>query len=159
MERGRVETCFQEDERNKSRTEINIIVAYSEVTLSAPEVSERSGLSPSNDNVRCCLQRVNDCPLALKSDISGLRSCIKDLINNFVLLTRHLDIRCNENQLHTLLSIYLQFILSLYRYMFRACILPIIRRYSLYMYSNWYVVAGQVRMELFHPDPASSQST
>jgi hypothetical protein len=31
-------------------------------------------------------------------------------------------------------------VVQLKLYMFRACLLPIIRRYSLYMYSNWYVL-------------------
>jgi hypothetical protein len=40
------------------------------------------------------------------------------------------------NQTH-----YLSLIYSVNQhYMFRACILPIIRRYSLYMYSSWYVL-------------------
>jgi hypothetical protein len=42
--------------------------------------------------------------------------------------------------MHYLSSIYLQFISSYYLYVFRACLLPIIRRYLLYIYSNWYVL-------------------
>jgi hypothetical protein len=35
---------------------------------------------------------------------------------------------------------YLSLIYFVNLYMFRECLLPIIRRYSLYMYSNWYVL-------------------
>jgi hypothetical protein len=44
---------------------------------------------------------------------------------------------CNENQLDALV------VLNLFRkklYMFRTYLLPIIRRYSLYMYNSWYVL-------------------
>jgi hypothetical protein len=45
--------------------------------------------------------------------------------NLYILLTVHLDISCNENQADAL------FILNLFRQS-RACLLPIIRRCSLY---------------------------
>jgi hypothetical protein len=55
----------------------------------------------------------------------------------YVLLTAHLDYLCNENQLDAL------FILNLFHHSTSTCfghMLPIIRRYILYMYSNWYVL-------------------
>jgi hypothetical protein len=55
----------------------------------------------------------------------------------YVLLTVRLGILCNDNQLDALFSFNL-FHQNLY--MFRACLLPITRRYSLYMYTNWYVL-------------------
>jgi hypothetical protein len=57
----------------------------------------------------------------------------------YVLLTVHIDNLCNENQLDA------RFILNLFRHSTSTCfghMLPIIRRYSLYMYSNWYVLYG-----------------
>jgi hypothetical protein len=56
----------------------------------------------------------------------------------YVLLNVHLDHLCNENQLDALFNPY--FISSNILYMFRACLFSIIRRYSPYMYGNWYVL-------------------
>jgi hypothetical protein len=57
----------------------------------------------------------------------------------YVLLTVHLYLLCNENQPDVLFILNL-FLQSTSTVSGVYSILPIIRRYSRYMYSNWYVL-------------------
>jgi hypothetical protein len=68
----------------------------------------------------------------LSDSDSNQFQCSVTVCSIFALLTVHLDILCNENQPDAL------FILNLFDnhlYMVRACLFPIIRMYSIYMYS------------------------